>query len=295
MVTDEMPAGLSVVMPNFNKGPYLGQAIRSVLNQSYQDFELIIVDDGSTDSSLAILEEMRRDESRIRLISHPSNKGLSFSLNEGIKEARSDLLTFVGSDDILTVTRLQRIVDRLPSFALPSVIYSDPIYITRDTTTVEPEPSSRSFRPTGFILKYLLMGQFNFMGGPIAAPKACFVSAGPYDEELTWGEAFEMSLRLAKNYPFVFDPLCTYGYRIYEGNILNRISKADRWRQQSMILERTIPADIGDLKPEEKRKCFNYLFSCYLGSGSWWRLLSHGLTSREAFLSMLTLPSRRQK
>ena len=136
------------------------------------------------------------------------------------------MVTFVGSDDVIAVERLQRIVDRLPSFALPSVIYSDPIYITKDTTTVEPEPSSRSFRPTGFILKYLLMGQFNFMGGPIAAPKACFVSAGPYDEELTWGEEFEMSLRLAKNYPFVFDPLCTYGYRIYEGNILNRISKA---------------------------------------------------------------------
>jgi len=288
-------AGLSVVMPNFNKGRYLEDAIRSVLGQSYQDLELIVVDDGSTDSSPSMIEGLAKADSRLKPLMHGRNLGVAAALNTGIAAAKGELLTFAGSDDLFAPERVRRIVDHLPPVSWPSVIYSDPIYIEKEARAVAAVPSKASFRPTGMILKYLLRGGYRFLGEPIAAPKKCFDDVGPYDTSLTWGEDFDMALRLSARFPLVFDPLSTYGYRIYEQNVIRTIEKKDRWSQQGRILERHIMGNYDALDEETRRLSFRYLFSCFVASGRWDSILRYGLTKRAGFRAMVSLPLRAER
>jgi len=94
-------------MSVYNGGKYLKLAVESILNQSFKDFEFIIIDDGSTDSSLKILKDFENQDSRIRLISR-ENKGLIYSLNEGVKMAQGEYIARMDADDISTPDRLEK-------------------------------------------------------------------------------------------------------------------------------------------------------------------------------------------
>src|SRR5205823_7677293 len=88
---------VTVLMPAYNAAPYIEEAIASVLRQTMPDFEFLIIDDGSTDDTLALIKSF--DDPRIRIISRP-NKGLIDSLNEGLQAARSPLIARFDADDI---------------------------------------------------------------------------------------------------------------------------------------------------------------------------------------------------
>ncbi|MDA4123966.1 MAG: glycosyltransferase [Thaumarchaeota archaeon] len=283
---------VSVVMTNFNKGAYLELAIRSLLGQSLGDFELVLVDDGSTDSSSEIIRGLQETDSRIRLLEHPRNLGPAAARNTGVRETTSTLVTFMDSDDLFSRDRLQRLVDLAANNPTPSPIYSDPVYIDSKATTVSTSPSDSAFRPSGMILSYLLSGAFRFHGGLITAKKICFEEVGKFDETLTWGEDFEMCLRLAASYPITYDGVSTYGYRIYDQNTLNRISKKKRWSVQGQILEKHLRMNMGALDSESVKRSFDYLFSCYVASGQWSKILRYGFTRKEGFESMVGLPIR---
>ncbi len=89
---------VSVIIPIYNCEKYLNECISSVLEQTYKDFELILVDDGSTDNSLNICYEFAKKDSRIIVI-HQDNGGVSSARNKGLKNAKGEFITFVDSDD----------------------------------------------------------------------------------------------------------------------------------------------------------------------------------------------------
>jgi len=91
---------LSVIMSVFNSASYLKQSIDSVLDQSMNDFEFIIIDDASTDNSCSIIQEIQRKDSRIRLIKHSTNKGLSVRLNEALDLSNGEYVARMDADDV---------------------------------------------------------------------------------------------------------------------------------------------------------------------------------------------------
>jgi len=97
---------VSVVMPVFNAALYLDEAIKSILVQSLTEFELIIINDGSTDDSLNLLQSWADKDYRIRLYTQ-KNKGRSFTRNRGVELAKSDLISMLDADDIALPTRLE--------------------------------------------------------------------------------------------------------------------------------------------------------------------------------------------
>lgn len=99
---------VSVIIPVYNNAPYLVAAIDSILQQSFQDFECIIIDDGSTDGSGAIIDDCARADSRIRVLRHPgsTNRGIVISLNKGAAAARAPLIARFDGDDIAHKDRL---------------------------------------------------------------------------------------------------------------------------------------------------------------------------------------------
>lgn len=105
------PAAATVVTPFFNTGPVFRETAASIFNQSLQNFEWVIIDDGSTDpDALAILDEYRSIDPRVRVVSHDMNKGLSAARNTGFREARTPFVILVDSDDLIEPTTLEKCV-----------------------------------------------------------------------------------------------------------------------------------------------------------------------------------------
>ena len=94
----EQAPKVSIIVPVYNVEPYLRQCMDSLVNQTYQNIEIICVDDGSTDASGAILEEYAAEDCRIRLV-HQSNSGLSAARNAGFLLATGSYIMYVDSDD----------------------------------------------------------------------------------------------------------------------------------------------------------------------------------------------------
>lgn len=97
---------IDVLMSTYNDEKYIRESIESVLKQDYIDFEFIIIDDGSTDKTLEIIEEYEKVDERIRLIKNEKNKGLSYNLNEGVKISNADYIVRMDADDISHSNRL---------------------------------------------------------------------------------------------------------------------------------------------------------------------------------------------
>lgn len=106
MRKESVPPEISVILSVYNGQDYLQEAIDTVLNQTFADFELIVVDDGSSDESASIVESCRDD--RIRLVKNASNRGLVYSLNKGIELSRGRYLARMDADDLCVTTRFEK-------------------------------------------------------------------------------------------------------------------------------------------------------------------------------------------
>jgi len=98
---------VSVIIPTYNRAHLVGRAIQSVLNQTYQDFELIVVDDGSKDSTEKVIKEFQQKDNRIIYLKHDQNKGGSAARNTGIKASRGEYIAFLDSDDLWLPEKLK--------------------------------------------------------------------------------------------------------------------------------------------------------------------------------------------
>jgi glycosyltransferase involved in cell wall biosynthesis len=110
---------ISVIVSVYNAAPYLRASVESILSQTLEDWELIIVDDGSTDESAEVAARFR--DSRVRLFRLPTNRGAAAAKNFGIEQARSRFLAFLDADDVAVPRRLQRqlnVLEKVPNAVL---------------------------------------------------------------------------------------------------------------------------------------------------------------------------------
>lgn len=104
---------ISILLTSYNYEKFIGKTIQSVINQTYTDWELIIVDDGSTDNSLNIIKEFAQKDSRIKYFTHPdnSNKGLVNSIKAGLEKTNGEWIVFLESDDLITPDNIEKKVN----------------------------------------------------------------------------------------------------------------------------------------------------------------------------------------
>ena len=102
---------VSIIIPIYNNEKYLMESIDSVLNQTFQDFEIISINDGSTDNSLKILEEYAKKDSRIKIVTQ-ENKGAGSARNEGLKLAKGEYLAFLDGDDFYNLDFLEKMLKK---------------------------------------------------------------------------------------------------------------------------------------------------------------------------------------
>ena len=122
---------VSVILPVYNTKYYLEDSIGSVIDQTFEDFELICVNDGSSDGSLEVLQEWERKDQRIRVFSQ-ENKGLSSARNLGFKHATGKYVYFLDSDDLLGKKALEPLVKKCEELKLELICFSSEVYNDTD-------------------------------------------------------------------------------------------------------------------------------------------------------------------
>lgn len=122
---------ISVITASYNYAQYIEEAINSVINQSYQDWELIIVDDGSSDNSVEIIKSYCEKDSRIKLFQHEGgqNKGLKETILLGLSHVTGDWVAFLESDDVLVAENLQKKVEIIEKYPDAKLIFNKMSYL----------------------------------------------------------------------------------------------------------------------------------------------------------------------
>ena len=150
-------------MPNYNYSQYLNYAIQSVVNQTFNDWELIIIDDGSTDSSKNIILEYAKLDDRIKFIFNNKNKGIAYSCNEGIRASKGDYILMMASDDMLKDNLLKIGVKVLDTYKNCSAIIIEGEVIDEENNRLNILFSDLHRKPKityGRFFKELLKGNF---------------------------------------------------------------------------------------------------------------------------------------
>jgi glycosyltransferase involved in cell wall biosynthesis len=201
---------VSVVIPTYNRAHLIGRSIRSVLSQTYQDFEIIVVDDASTDNTEEVLRSLGNE--RIRYIRQEQNKGANAARNTGIKAGRGKYIAFQDSDDIWLPDKLEKQMNVFKT-ALPNVgvVYTGCIRVFGNN--IYYFPSSQITKKDGDIHQQLLIR--NFVGTQsIMAPREYLEKVGMFDENFPRLQDWELVIRLSKYYKFKFidEPLLISPY-----------------------------------------------------------------------------------
>jgi glycosyltransferase involved in cell wall biosynthesis len=199
---------VSVVMSVYNDGPFVSEAVQSILNQTWSDFEFIIVDDGAIDDSVARVQEFR--DERIRLI-RQSNAGLAAALNRGIREARGEFIARQDADDISEPERLMRQAQFLQEHREVGLVGCSVRLIDEggQGTRVARFPVDDAD-----LQKDLIDGEGNpFMHGSVMMRKAVVEAAGMYRVEFRRAQDIDLWLRIAELAPIANLPEVLYTWR----------------------------------------------------------------------------------
>jgi glycosyltransferase involved in cell wall biosynthesis len=188
---------VSVIIPAYNRLPMLKEAVDSVLAQDFEDFELIVVDDGSTDGTA---DEMKRYGGRVRLLRHPENRGVSAARNRGILNAKGKYIAFLDSDDLWVKGKLKIQVAFLEDNPHYPICYTDEIWIRRGKRV---NPKNKHAKYSGWIFEKCLP---LCIISPSSAMmrKTLFSKVGLFDEALPVCEDYDLWLRISARFPIFF-------------------------------------------------------------------------------------------
>jgi glycosyltransferase involved in cell wall biosynthesis/lipopolysaccharide biosynthesis glycosyltransferase len=196
----------SVIMANYNNAAYIGQAIESVLNQTYPDWELIIIDDCSTDGSLEIIDNFRED-CRIRLIKHEHNRGYIAALKTGIAEVRSEYFGILDSDDCLRHDAIKIMYDYHVLMPNCGLIYSQ--FVACDENLVP--------KQMGYCDK-IPAGKTDMEANKVSHFKtfklSAYLKTSGYDEEVLYAEDKDIIMKIEEVTRLRFVDECLYMYRM---------------------------------------------------------------------------------
>jgi len=259
-----MNTNISVIMSVYNGEKYLHEAIESILNQKYKDFEFIIIDDGSTDDTADILKTFR--DSRMKIITNHHNMGLAKSLNEGIKKSIGKYIARMDADDISHLKRLQKQFDFMENNPNCIVLGTQAIVITSQGKEICVSKLALDNKT----LKTRLPKKCPFYHGSVMFRKEVVMKGNLYPE-VSYRLAEDMFLwnGMAKFGEFRNLPLPLYYYRLVETHGI-KLSRKDSQILDGILTRTSETNDISDidkailrsLKP--KRKYLNGKIGYYL-------------------------------
>ncbi|MEZ0167933.1 glycosyltransferase family 2 protein [Microvirga sp. TS319] len=208
----------SVIIPAYNAERFLERTLRSVLAQDYEDFEVIVVDDGSTDSTNDIASKYSKIDHRVRLIS-TSNSGVAAARNTGIFAAKSEFIAFLDADDLWHPAKLRLQISSLCDKPECAAAYTWHLEIDENDDVLRPYDN---WQFDGYILCRHLCTWPVGNGSTLVVRRQAALAIGGFDTDFVkrdcgGAEDLDFELRLAEKYKFTCVPNFLVGYRKYDG------------------------------------------------------------------------------
>jgi len=284
------PPRVSVVIPAFQSETRIGRTLARLKQQTFADFEVVVVNDGSTDGTASVIQRAMAEDARIRVVEQ-SNRGLARARNRGVEESRGDLIAFLDDDDLWHPQKLALQVARFDAGSSPAVV-------TCYSALVDIDGNLLGWRfggcTEGNVYREMLEWDMVSGGSVALVSRAAIEACGGFDETLTPREDWDLWIRIARRHSFGCVPKTLVGYtrrpssmsRSYDGMLA-------RGRR---VLEKAKQADESISGPDHRayvaREMFGAACLCLADSehGLAWRYLTGALRDGPAMI--LSRPRR---
>lgn len=284
----------SVVIPLYNKEQFIQRAVESVLSQNYTDFELIVVNDGSTDKSLEKLKDIT--DSRIKIINQ-ENAGVGAARNKGIESASYDWIALLDADDMWAVNHLKELRKIIEAYPLSGMVSSQ---VSLQDTNTKLKASDVSINSNIREIDYFKQASINLSivhSSSVCINKKVFKEIGGFTSN-KMGEDLEYWARIALNYPVAISDVITAYYMrgtggVTENQDTSTYKKLDRLKDVSPSINLIIEKSKHDSSLLKQPGIISYINSrLFSGVKSW---LYQGNIPAAKNLSKLALPQKDPK
>lgn len=222
---------VSVIIPTYNRGHYIGQAIDSVLAQTFVDFECIVIDDGSTDNTG---EVVARYGSRVRYLQQAHSGRPAVARNTGLRVARGEYIAFLDSDDIWLPDKLARQISVLEMHHQVGLVFHN-AYLLKDDQSDGEELYLQGKTLPAVARLFAELYQGSLILTPTAmVRRSCFDRVGFFDESLLTAEDIEMWLRIAAQFDIAFLDQPLAKVRRHKHSLSRQAVTNQRWRTAAL-------------------------------------------------------------
>ena len=274
---------VSIIIPCYNAEKYIAETIQSVINQTYKNWELIVVNDGSTDNSLNIITEFAANDSRISFIDK-KNTGVSDSRNKGIEKAKGDFIAFLDADDVWDFQYLEKQIENLQSNRF-TISYTACQLINHKGEKIQKHIRGENNPQLNDFL--LQNGNYNTNPSGIVYKRQCFNEVNGFDLNLSNNADQDILIQmLAKGNTIGYIDELLWNYRIHDNNMSKNIVVLEK--DTLYLFHKCAHQNLFN-SLWFKRKCFSKMY--YMLAGSWWKNGNNKLRGSYFFiLSILNYP-----
>lgn len=286
-------AFFSVVIPAYNSAAFLPATIASLQSQSFRDFEVILVDDNSTDSTAAVARKLLGDSGiSYQVIVKPEGipQGVSYSRNIGIEKASGEWIALLDSDDFFCSEKLETLHHVIKEHNQPMLIHHPLEWV--DEQTLESIGSSLNQSPPGFLQEKDRVFTENFIGtSSVCLPKAVFEKTGYFETDLNGVEDFFLWMKVSKQYPVFYINKLLGKYRMRNASLMSGRKFGYYLQQNARFISKM--RDCGLFSKEELNACKDYMLGSLLRYYASQSITQHGLRQFLAsFYSMMVVRAR---
>jgi len=264
---------VSVIIPTHNRAQFLRLAVESVIGQTFQDFDIVVVDDGSKDNTEEVVRSFGDD--RVKYIRHDAARGGSAARNTGITNSSSKYVAFLDDDDEWMPEKLEIQVDLLEKSPLKlGAVYTGHLVVDSDGGGILREwiPKRR-----GYIYNDMFMKNWIGTASSLLVRRDCFDRAGLFDESLPSFQDYDLWIRISREFDFEYVDKPLVKYRIHGNKIWTNLEALNKGME--LMLKKYGGS------PEFKKNYSNY----YLGLGVNYCYKGNAKKGREAFLKGIKL------
>ncbi|MBN1217552.1 MAG: glycosyltransferase family 2 protein [Anaerolineae bacterium] len=223
---------VSIIIPTHNMARFIGEAIKSVLAQTFQDFEIIVVDDASTDNTAQVISKIQ--DSRLNYLFHQKNRGPSAARNTGIGAAKGEFIALLDADDLWLPTKLCKQLSLFQQDPNLGIVYCGAYEVDTTSQILRKYIPQKAWPKAGAEAFERIARRDDFIIAPLSSMtmrKACFDEVGLFDEQIVQAEEWDWTFRIAYkwNINFVPEPLVYYrmtGHFMPEKRLGRRLEEA---------------------------------------------------------------------
>jgi glycosyltransferase involved in cell wall biosynthesis len=226
---------ISVVIPAFNSGSFIGEAIESILSQRYSPIEIICVDDGSTDGTREIISEFGE---KARYF-YQENRGVSAARNSGISSSRGELIAFLDADDCWETDKLEKEYSIFEGNPKIGLVHTDVYHwLPAQDRRAVVEGTRNSVKGDDYVGLFF---RNSIITSSVMVRRECLDCVGVFDENLKVSEDWDLWIRIARRFPLVHIPEPLVFYRVHPGSLTT--NKGKMLEGDLLVTEKTLRED----------------------------------------------------